>query len=137
MTSRLKIDVLSGLLEVEGSEDFIIRMYEDVRTSGYFQNKVSTSSSESREEPERDAKPTKGRRAPSKRGGPSCAERILELVSAGFFDAPKSASEIKAGLEQNGHAYAGNQVGAALTNLYQRGSLRRLKPGKEWVYQQP
>ena len=136
MTSRLKIDVTSGVLEVEGEEEFVLKLYEDAKEAGLLALRPSRLDAWTSEESVQDSK-TKVRRAPSKRGGPSCAERILELVSGGFFDKPKSASEIKGGLEQNGHSYAANQVGAALTNLYQRGSLRRLKPGKEWVYQKP
>ena len=129
MTSRLKIDVTSGVLEVEGEEEFVLKLYEDAKEAGLLALRPSRLDAWTSEESVQDSK--------TKRGGPSCAERILELVSGGFFDKPKSASEIKGGLEQNGHSYAANQVGAALTNLYQRGSLRRLKPGKEWVYQKP
>jgi hypothetical protein len=132
----LKIDLLAGTLEVEGAEDFILKVYEDAKKADLFKrvpvHAPPLISAEEIDEPK-----TKIRKAPSKRGGPSCAERIAELLSNSFFDTPKSANEIKLGLEQNGHAYASNQVGAALTNLYQRGILRRLKPGKEWVYQKP
>src|SRR3569832_2032537 len=100
VSSRLQLNISEGLLEVEGSEEFVLRIYEDAKAFGLLKSTAVTleSSEDSLVVPSK----IKARKSSAKRGGPSCAERIIALIQSGFFDITKSANEVKVGLEQNG-----------------------------------
>jgi hypothetical protein len=58
----------------------------------------------------------------------------LTLKGEGFFKAKKSPTEIVSGLEVKGWTHTVNQVGAALTPMFNKGEIQRTKDGTNWVY---
>jgi hypothetical protein len=144
MTVKLHINALQGLFDIEGPEDFVERIYRDAKDSGLFSTPQFKETMEKSAEANPDidvasqsTDQKKRKRTSPKKTGPACTERIIEMRQAGFFDQLKKASDVKDGLEKNGHSYAGNQVGAALTSLYRSGQLRRSKIENVWQYQKP
>jgi len=67
--------------------------------------------------------------------GQSCADRMLILKSEKFFKQHRSAPEIVDALAAKGWTHNTNQVGAALTNMFNRGDIQRTKEGGgPWKY---
>jgi hypothetical protein len=140
---RVKIDVASGLIELEGEEDFVSTYLEKllpmVQAAGFggtahLDNgaRDETSDAESdglaaTENPIADGAKKKrklGRRPPA---GTSCRDRILILKGDGFFKNHHSTTEIVDGLAKKGWTYKSNQVGAALTVMFEKGEIQRTK----------
>ena len=60
---------------------------------------------------------------------------FLTLKEEGFFKQHRSTGDIVEGLKGKGWTHAGNQVGAALTNMFGRGDIQRTKEGSgPWSY---
>lgn len=144
MSVKLHINASQGLLDIEGDVSFVERIYHDAKASGLFKvleaRHHAAQSSENivtEDPPSTHADQKKKKRTAPKKNGPACTERIVELREAGFFDQMKKAGEVKDGLAKNGHSYAANQVGAALTALYKSGALRRSKIDSVWQYNRP
>ncbi|WP_149587441.1 hypothetical protein [Tabrizicola flagellatus] len=67
--------------------------------------------------------------------GQSCADRILVLKADGFFKQHRGGVEIVEGLKVKGWTHKTNQVGAALTKLFEKGMIQRTKEGNgNWKY---
>ncbi len=59
---------------------------------------------------------------------------ILELKSEGFFDSPKSVTEIRDKLQENAHHYPLSSLSPALIRLVRNRELGRLKQGGKWTW---
>jgi hypothetical protein len=55
----------------------------------------------------------------------SCRDRVKKLRDDGFFSERRGISEIVQGLGAQGHVHNVNQVGAALTTMFERGEILR------------
>jgi hypothetical protein len=68
-------------------------------------------------------------------------DRILELVNEGFFDSPRTATEVKEALKNKTYVYSFDHVRIALIRTVRKRSLRRLienRDGKSiYVYTNP
>ncbi len=143
MNSKLHINASLGLIEVEGDASVVLKIYDDLRDllRERFGNAAcippdANESLAAASETANAASAAKRPRTVSKRNGPSCGERILNLQSA-FFKTPQSNGEIGEGLKEKGHTYQSNQIAAALTSLTKAGKLRRTKTDGIWKYTNP
>lgn len=137
--TTLLIDLQRGVIEVEGDEKFVERVYSEFRES--IVEKLSTGVPEAppdeRQDPSYSKTATqKATRKRSKTGGPSCASRIEAIKLDDFFKTPRSAGEVREKLKEKGTTYASKNVAAALNNLIKTGKLRRFDDGG-WKYQNP
>lgn len=75
-------------------------------------------------------------RAPKKRAGarPSLIDLIESLVDGAYFKTPRGLADVKAALAEMGHHYPITTLSGAMLRQVRRGSLRRLKKDKRWVY---
>lgn len=138
--ARMIIDLQKGLIEIEGDEKFVERIYSDFRESTL--EKLSQRTFENvgsdEKQPVTDGEttfPKKSRRR--KAGGPSCASRIEILKDEGFFGAARSPAEVREKLSEKGSTYESKNVAAALTDLIKAAKLRRFKDNGNWMYQKP
>lgn len=144
MVARLSINLVAGTLEADGSQEFVDRIYGDLkdlllvryselqRTS----SRISSPTQEDATEDDAEEKPRKTRRK-AKSTGPSCASRILALKQENFFDALRTATDVGEKLREKGTAYEGKHVAAALLDLVKRGLIRRVSQNGSWSYQNP
>jgi hypothetical protein len=132
MQAKAKISLREGLIDLEGSEEFVAKYLEWAHT------KLGM--------PIPEAEPVAAKKKPGggtakkssgAKGGPSCSSRIEALLSEKFFDKPKLANEIAKRLEEKATPYAGNHIAAALQSLTKRGTLRRVKGEGGWQYMRP
>ena len=137
MPTKLHINLIQGLFEVEGSEEFIKELYMDAKNTGLFSPRSLPKDILEPPPTDTDVKFASKKRSVIKRGGPSCAARIAELKEIGFFTDLRDAKSISEELSTKGYNYESKHIAAAMTNLTQRGVLRRVKKEKTWNYQNP
>jgi hypothetical protein len=141
---RVKIDVPAGLIELEGEKEFVsvyldrlLPMVEAIglgskRPSG---SGIADNASDIKTE---DGTPVENgttkqsfakRRRVAKRppAGASCRDRILTLKQDGFFKSHQSGSNIVGALAKKGWTHTLNQVGAALTTMFNNGEIQRTR----------
>jgi hypothetical protein len=137
--ARFRIKTPGGEVEVIGPLDFVERRWTDVQSAlmrvserpdfeplGQLENPATRT----------DDTPRRGQT--KKRGGPSCASRIVGLIESDFFHAARRANEIVDKLKELATPYEAKHVAAALNHLTKSGRLRRLKgPEGDWNYVNP
>src|ERR1051325_9765894 len=139
---RVKIDVPSGLIELEGEKEFVstyldklLPLVEAVgfgRSRGENEIVKAERPSETHERGIDDnASTTKRRRRAGKNppSGSSCRDRIFMLKDEGFFKKHQSPKDIVNGLAKKGWTHIGNHVSASLTQMFHKGELQRTKDG--------
>jgi hypothetical protein len=92
MTVKIHINAATGLFEIEGDAEFVLRVYEDVKA--ILKDRLQRSTTKSVNEAPVDESETanngetrikKGRKISAKRSGPSCADRIVALKTKSFL----------------------------------------------------
>jgi hypothetical protein len=83
--------------------------------------------------PTRQAGVTQAKTELAARAGTSTA-RILDLKSSGYFDKPRTLSEVASELEKRGFLYPITTLSGIMLGFVQRRLLTRTKRGKVWVY---
>ena len=138
--AKMIIDLQKGLIEIEGVEKFVERVYSDLREAtldklsrGTFDVRPRDEDQETPIEAGASAKKTRRR---SKTGGPSCSSRIEAIKEENFFKTGRSSGEVREKLKEKGTTYESKNVAAALNNLIKAGKLRRFNDDG-WKYQNP
>ena len=156
MTSRIRIDAPTGVIEVEGEPGFVEAQIEKllplIEACGFGFRRNSAASPPSAANGQVDAKnqpdpveddgltqnQTAAKR--SRKGkvkvpkGQSCADRIMILRNEGYFKEHRSTTDIAKELGNKGWTHKTNQVSAAAGPMFERGDLQRTKDGKAWKY---
>ena len=127
--AKVLINVQLGTVELEG-EDSFVRTYLDKLFPIIEQAQLRSGSAvQATGDPPTDevglAKPRIRQRRPQTPGGESCRDRIRELRDEGFFTEQRGISDIVGGLSTCGHPHNINQVGAALTTMFERNEILR------------
>lgn len=147
MSAKLHINLRQGVIEADGEPEFVEKVYKDFKAEVLKRLALRDDNAEDAED-ESGAETTEdsgnGTKRPVKRAGtkkkkgggrgPSCASRVLELT---IPKAGLTLGEMKKKLEEAGHIYGSNQIGATLDGLYKRNKLRRTKKDGKWVYLNP
>ena len=110
-----------AVITVEGSESEvsnILSVFE--RTSVVGHAKEAATKSQSR------MKETRKRLAAS--------DLVINLKEDGFFEKPKSLSDISKALEEQGYLYPVTSLSGIVLGLVQKRTLRRKKAEGKWVY---
>lgn len=125
-------------IQLEGPRDFVekyLDQYQAVIEKGL--SSTSTSRRTSKEtEVKKAEKPTPKRtRTARSKAGPTCAEKIRELVSEGYFKEPKTTAAISEYLmKQKGYVNTTKDVSANLKGMFDRGQIKRIKEGNAFKY---
>jgi hypothetical protein len=64
----------------------------------------------------------------------SAKDHIVSLKEEGFFDKPKSLSEVAKKLEESGHLYPVTTLSGVVLGLVQKRLLARVKRDSKWMY---
>jgi hypothetical protein len=125
--ARVVIDLKEGVIELEGPVDFV-RQYLEMYQPAI--KRVIRGVPANQETPKRSftrRRGTKGRRV-------SCTAAIQNEVKAGFFDDPRSVSDIKQRLNESGFEFKDNNVRNALKRLTTTGALSANGKGRGLTY---
>lgn len=140
---RVKIDVASGLIELEGEDAFVSayldRLLPLIEASGlggvnrgaaeYVEAPVDGYPQDASAPPGNSGEPQPKKRRLSKRApaGATCRDRILILKGDDFFKEHRSATDIVGGLGKKGWTHNANQVSAALVTMFSSNEIQRTK----------
>jgi hypothetical protein len=126
--AKVLINTHAGTIELEG-EDSFVRTYLDklipiIERAPFGKGPSAMAGSDARIV---EAGPPKSRtrRTTQTPVGESCRDRVKKLRDDGFFSERRGISEIVQGLGAQGHVHNVNQVGAALTTMFERGEILR------------
>jgi hypothetical protein len=64
----------------------------------------------------------------------TASDVVVELLEDGFFDKPKSLTEVARALEEKGHIYPVTTLSGVMLGLVQKKILRRKKHEGKWTY---
>lgn len=139
--ARVIINLKEGIIELQGPVDFV-QHYLDMYRPAIKGLQGLPKSREIVASPEKaTALPRKRKTAPAvkaKKGKrASCAGAIRKQLKAGFFDEPRSTSEVKRQLGQAGLTFTDEGVRVTLRRLSQAGSLDVVREGRHVRYQRP
>ena len=149
-TNKVRIDAPSGVVEVEGDKEFVeeqlTKILPLIQAAGFGaatkQPARQAQTGGDRETAGKDDTPGEAATENSRRRrktampprGSSCRDRIKTLKDDGFFKKQHTPSDIVDGLAKKGWTYKSNQVGAALTQMFEKGELQRTKDGSGFKY---
>lgn len=138
MPTKLHVNAALGIIEIEGDEKVVLQIYGDLKE--LIKSKIA--SAEVADRPDAEPATITSRKSasktkPVKKGGPSCASRIVDLKTAKFFTNLREGKAVGDALAAKGHNYQSNQIAASLMNMTKRGELRRVKKDGSWFYQNP
>ncbi len=150
-TNKVRIDALSGIVEVEGEKEFVDEQMQKIipliQSSGFGSAAVRKNGAEhlgkengvEHEDEEAEAEEAaqgakKRRKVSMPPKGQSCRDRIKTLKDDGFFKEHRTPSDIVAGLAKKGWTHKVNQVGAALTTMFEKGEVQRTSDGSGFKY---
>ncbi len=126
--AKVLINTQAGTIELEG-EDSFVRTYLDKLIPIIERARFGTGAGVNGElalaEAGSAAKVRTRRRVIPTPVGESCRDRVKKLRDEGFFAERRGISDIVHGLEARGHAHNINQVGAALTTMFERQEIQR------------
>jgi hypothetical protein len=126
--AKVLINTQAGTIELEG-EDSFVRTYLDKLIPIIERARFGTGPSANGEPALAEAgsvrKVRTRRRVMPTPIGESCRDRVKKLRDNGFFAERRGISDIVQGLEARGHLHNINQVGAALTTMFERNEIHR------------
>lgn len=149
MSCRVKIDVPAGVIELEGEAQFVSDFFEKIAPfmdPGQFGASPATEDNATGEQDEGRStgvgasganavsKPRKRRAQKRPPPGASCRERVITLRDEGFFKDRRTPSEIVSGLAKKGWTHNNSQVGASLSQMFNRGEIQRTNEGGGFAY---
>jgi hypothetical protein len=151
MTNRIHIDAPAGVVEIEGEKDFVEgllgKLFPLIEEVGFGSRPKSAVGIDPIADPAADvddevstdtAETSKKRvRRPVKQppAGQSCPARIQVLKEEGFFKEHRSPADIVEALKAKGWTHNLNQVSAATSTMFSKGTIQRTKAGKgPWQY---
>ena len=126
--AKVLINTQAGTIELEGEDSFVrtyldklIPIIERARFGGGTTGAEPGEAGMGIEQPKLRTR----RRVVQTPAGESCRDRVKKLREEGFFSERRGISDIVQGLEARGHAHNVNQVGAALTTMFERHEIQR------------
>jgi hypothetical protein len=126
--AKVLINTHAGTIELEG-EDSFVRTYLDklipiIERAPFGTGPLAVAGGDA---PIAEAGQPKlrSRRTMQTPVGESCRDRLKKLRDDGFFSERRGISEIVQGLGAQGHVHNVNQVGAALTTMFERREILR------------
>ena len=133
--ARVVIDLKEGVIELQGPVDFV-RHYLEIYQRSIKGLQVSPGKAAAG--PEKPARLTRGKKRKSTRGKRvSCTAAIRNEIKTGFFDDPRSTSDVKQRLKEGDFEFSDGNVRNSLKRLVTSGALGAYGKGGSLTYSKP
>lgn len=134
-TVKAVISIGEASIQLEGPQEFVekyLNEYKSMIEKGHI---PTSTSHKALIEKEAEKPIPKRTRTVKPKAGPTCAEKIRELISEGYFKEPKTTAEISEYLmKQKGYVNTTKDVSANLKGMFDRGPIKRIKEGNAFKY---
>ena len=121
-------------IQLEGPQDFVekyLNDYEAIIKKGLTSTPASHKASEDKET----GRPaTKRTRTVKSKAGPTCGEKISELISEGFFKGQRTREDVQKQLLEKAVRYDSGLISATLNNLFNSGKIEKTGAGRNAKY---
>ena len=128
------INLNDGTIQLEGPQDFVekyLDKYHPVIEKGA---KPASIPEKKVEEDKEERKTQKRTRTAKSTAGPTCTEKVQDLVNVSYFKEPKTREDVQAELLNRGTRYPSKDVSAVLNNFFRGNKLLKTGVGKNAKY---
>ena len=127
---KATINIKDGLIQLEGPQEFVEKYLELYRPNATkWQSDVSP-----KVEAKKKEEAPKRTRIVRPKAGPPKSEKIIELISEGFFKEQRTTADVRERLLEKGVRYESGLTSATLNNLFNSGKLERTGAGRGAKY---
>ncbi len=131
-TVKAIISVGEVTIQLEGAQEFVekyLDKYEQLIVSPPTVRKTTKIA-------EKEKAKTPAKRKPKTKTGPTCTEKVQELIDEGYFkgEVTRTRADVQAELLNRGNRFESNEVSAVLYNFFMGNKLRRTGAGKNAKY---
>jgi len=131
------INLREGVLELEGPQEFVERyldQYQPIIEKGFTSTSIPhVTSKETKVEKAEKPAPKRTRTTKSK-AGPTCTQKVQELLNEGYFKQPKTRADVQSEILNRGVRFESKEVSAVLNNFFNGGKLKRTGTGTQAQY---
>jgi len=131
-TVRAVINTKEGIIELEGPQQFVekyLDQYKQLIVSLPTAPKTTKTADASEKEEDKTAK-----RKLRTRTGPTCTQKVNELLDEGYFKQPKTRADVQSEILNRGLRFESSEVSAILINFFNGGKLKRTGTGTKAQY---
>lgn len=132
-TVRAVITIGENSIQLEGPQEFVEKYLEQYKFLASGTQKTTKPSERAPETTREETDTTKKRKVRIKTG-PSCTEKIRELITNGYFREPRTRADVQGQLLNEGTRFESKDASATLINFFNGGELRRKGVGKDAQY---
>ncbi len=137
-TVKALINIEEGVIELEGPKEFVekyLDQYQVFIEKGFTLPSTPRRNSKEAEVGKVEKLTPKRTRTAKSKAGPTCADKIRELIEEGYFKEPKTTADISEYLlQQKGYVNAKKDVSANLKHMFDRGEIKRIREGKTFKH---
>lgn len=129
---KATINTRDGLIQLEGPQEFVekyLDQYKQLIVSLPTAPKTSKTADTAEKEKDKTLK-----RKPRTRTGPTCTQKVQELLDEGYFKPPKTRADVQSEILNRGIRFESKEVSAVLINFFNGGKLKRTGTGTKAQY---
>lgn len=129
---KVVINLKEGTLQLEGPQEFVekyLDQYKQLIISLPTAPKTSKTADTAEKEKDKTLK-----RKPRTRTGPTCTQKVQELLDEGYFKQPKTRADVQSEILNRGVRFESKEVSAVLINFFKGGKLKRTGTGTKAQY---
>ncbi|HEY54806.1 MAG TPA: hypothetical protein G4N91_00795 [Dehalococcoidia bacterium] len=131
-TVKAVISIGEASIQLEGPQEFVekyLDQYKQLIASPPTAPKTSKTAETTEKEKAKTLK-----RKPGTKTGPTCTQKLRELLDEGYFKQPKTRKDVQGELLKRGSRFSSSEVSSRLINFFNGGELKRTGTGTNAQY---
>ncbi len=129
---KATINMKEGVIQLEGPQEFVekyLELYKQLIVSPPTTHKISKTAESAEKEKVKTPK-----RKPRTKSGPTCTQKVQELLDEGYIKQPKTRADVQSEILDRGTRFSSSEVSAVLINFFNGGKLKRTGTGTKAQY---